>query len=964
MARTKPTQAKSSVSDILKDITLPEDIPASRGSGARAVMKDIAMDEKETNVGIESSIKDIMKDIVLPDEPTVVEKQPEERGAFVKFLLGSRGFKIEGEQARRRQALEQMAPRERAAEKVDVQRLMEARRKKKEDLDLWEVTKQKYGEAAANLQRAWSPKPIPKGIGSWERIKGVAGSLLDKLSATAGLIFSPPAEIASEYAKPTDEETRLKAQSLWKSISTSKDPARSFIFNFPNFNYEDYKDMDPEIIRNMARSKVRQLEVGGVAEEFGEVAAESERQRQGALLMYEFMTGIVPIERGVALAVKGGKKVLGIKPPPVKVPKVKEIPKEKLAETVEKNLDPVNVAKKPPKQKLGPIEYSWDGLKRSLKERVKIPEDWKTVLNSAEAASVNDLARAARSMKVSQPISETKRALLRSEYRSQQQATMKTAREGGIPWQDQPVEYAKALAKKLNIPKITPPTEHMATGLVKRLKAHIWNHRIFDDMFEGERFNVSNVFNAYIDHGVVPTLTELNKWRPIFGNEFVRTIVGQMSRSKKILKYIADTGNFIRAGKAAYDLSAPLRQGLVLGAMHPLKFGRYFGQQFLAFASPKYYQKLVKMRKEDPFASLHRKAGLDFSEVGGTFKAEEDFLGAGAEAWGGLAKMEFRGVGYALWPARLAGKGVEASNRAMVGFLNEQRRGVFNVWAEKMLKAGVDPKTAKGLAELQTYAKVLNLATGRGPTFGLNPKIWSNMLFSLRLTTSRILHDPYVIGVIAKGIKQGNMRMVYFGARELTSRFIAYAAMGALINRANEKLGLDLNFGWDPGDALNFLKIRHGNVSHDMSAGFGPWYRLLASAIFNERIDSRTGKVVKSDFLDQLKLYAFYKAAPLPSTAISILRRKTPIGEPLTIGEVLKMGTPFPIVGETFIDAINDGGAEGLVNVIPEIFGAGTQIYTRGRYAKPKKLSMEDITEMGERRREEMLERIAESKRR
>ena len=104
---------------------------------------------------------------------------------------------------------------------------------------------------------------------------------------------------------------------------------------------------------------------------------------------------------------------------------------------------------------------------------------------------------------------------------------------------------------------------------------------------------------------------------------------------------------------AAYDLSAPFRQGLFLSVSHPKRFFQAFLKMFRQFGSEEAYQTAQSLIEKKPTYGLMKEAGLSLTDLGSLTTREERFMSNLAEK------------------IPLAGRGIRASGRAYVGFLNK-----------------------------------------------------------------------------------------------------------------------------------------------------------------------------------------------------------------------------------------------------------------------------------------------------
>jgi len=301
--------------------------------------------------------------------------------------------------------------------------------------------------------------------------------------------------------------------------------------------------------------------------------------------------------------------------------------------------------------------------------------------------------------------------------------------------------------------------------------------------------------------------------RKIFPPDFIKTILKKRSTWQKVKKGAAEALNIPRAVMSSYDLSAPFRQGLFL-VSHPKRFFGSFKRMFKLFGSEKTFTALQESITQKPTYELMRKSGLALTELGEQLGLREEiFMSNWAEK------------------IPLAGRGIRASGRAYVGFLNKLRADVFDDLIKKADKLGLN---ASQNIDLSTeIARFVNAASGRASLAGLERSAvaLNAVFFSPRLIASRLtlLNPGYYITASPFVRKEA-----------LKSLFVVTGAATTALGLA-KFAGADV--GLDPRSA-DFLKIKVGNTRIDILGGVQQYMRAAGQIISGEYISSTTGKLV------------------------------------------------------------------------------------------------------------------------
>lgn len=421
------------------------------------------------------------------------------------------------------------------------------------------------------------------------------------------------------------------------------------------------------------------------------------------------------------------------------------------------------------------------------------------------------------------------------------------------------------------------------------------------------RQGLSKLFGEF--GGKVPTESELILLKKVLGSDFVKVVKDKRGLWQKLKEAALQLYNIPKSLMASYDLSAVMRQG-VFFIGRPKQFFPAFGRMFGAFGSEKAFKAIQDDIASKPSYDLMQDARLSLTEMDDTLsKREEAFLSSWAEK------------------IPIIGKGVRASGRAYVGFLNKLRADVFDDLVKMAERQGLKPYENMDLAK--GIAQFVNNGTGRGrlgrfenSAVALNTIFFSPRLMSARLT---LLNPIYYI------------KQEPFVRKEALKSLFSFTAFVLSVLGMAKMMGFKV--GIDPRSS-DFGKIKIGNTRIDILGGFQQYIRMAGQLITGKYVSSVTGKeltlgegykpLTRADII-QRQLES--KFSPPLSFANTWLKGQTFEGKKLNIPK--EIGLRFvPMVIQDIYDLMQDNpdlvplGALG-------IFGVGIQTYKQIR--KPKK---------------------------
>lgn len=404
--------------------------------------------------------------------------------------------------------------------------------------------------------------------------------------------------------------------------------------------------------------------------------------------------------------------------------------------------------------------------------------------------------------------------------------------------------------------------------------------------------------------GRVPTEGELGVLDAVFGKDFTSAVLAKRTLFKKMVDAGLQVANIPRSLMASFDLSAPLRQGVFLIGRQK-QFGPAFKKMFGAFVKPEAYEAIQDAIISHPDYQLARDSGLSLTDLDARLgNREEQFMSSWAE------KIPF------------LGKGVKASGRAYVGFLNKLRFDVFADLVNKAENLGLSPRQNKDL--MKSLADFINNATGRGTlpnAISRSAIALNSIFFSPRLMFSRMnLLNP------AFYIKQDP-----FVRKEALKSLFSFVGAGLTILTVAQMSGAEVSS--DPRNS-DFGKIRIRNTRIDVWGGFQQLVRAAAQVISGKYINSATGKemtlgegyrpLTRADIVQR---FVEGKLAPIPSFVLSLMRQQEPgTGKPVSVSK--EIGKRFvPMIMQDIFELYKED-PELMPAGLLGIFGVGVQTYS------------------------------------
>ena len=417
-----------------------------------------------------------------------------------------------------------------------------------------------------------------------------------------------------------------------------------------------------------------------------------------------------------------------------------------------------------------------------------------------------------------------------------------------------------------------------------------------------------------VSPGVFETVTELK----LGGAGALRPVVaghGPTTRGEKIITAL----NVPRAIKSSFDVSAPFRQGIVLGGASAKLWKESWVPMMKALReNTGEAERIEKEIRDNPLYELakDRLALTDFK--GPLTKQEENFIG----------------LDYAKHIP-----GVEASSRAYNTFLNKLRMDFFEFYVKAAMEKGYDVAGASDESKylLDSIGKWVNTASGRGGKVDAGKALAAAnaTFFSPRLIMSRLqLLNPAQY-VPIPGYK-GPHKFVRQQARKAMGKLAAEISATLVLA---QQAGADVE--WDPRSS-DFGKIKLGDTRIDIAGGMAQFITLYAR-VLTRQTKTGAGEVVDleggyagRDPWDVVTDFLENKAAPVPGYGVNYLKDESAPGVPFNpVTDTAKLFAPIGL--ENTIDAAMQGGVGPAAATIGlGSVGFGVDTYPTLSKAKPR----------------------------
>ncbi len=473
-------------------------------------------------------------------------------------------------------------------------------------------------------------------------------------------------------------------------------------------------------------------------------------------------------------------------------------------------------------------------------------------------------------------------------------------------------------------------------GVAEARRIELWKRRKQKSIDELEAQKAAGVYKPKAETREQPLDMEMMRLKAREDRlKFERDValeVARMSQSsnyQKFQQHLVDVAGIPKSLLASADLSAPLRQGLLMSARRPhvaLKAGWEMIKQGLS--EKKFNEWNDAMVASDAYITAkHSKLFLSEKTARLTAREEAFMSNLAEKIWG-------------------AGRLIKGSNRAYSTFLNYMRMDAFTKFHDAALQSGLKGKELQ--ANLDAYADFVNNATGRGKLGPLEGSagVLNFFMFSPRYVTSRI--NLLFHGLTGYAFKQGMTNRVRVEAYKTLGAYVATVGTTlAILDAALPNASVEL----DPRSS-DFGKLKVGNVRYDFAAGMLQPI-VLFSKILSNSVKNNYGEIEKMGYKWGQKnglelLWKFYrsKASPVAGTAINLYTGKDMMGDEYGYKDAI-LKNVIPLYAQDMGKMYDEYGASGIVQSgLPAVLGVGVQAYDKNpdlKQAKLSKVAWEDI---------------------
>ena len=481
-------------------------------------------------------------------------------------------------------------------------------------------------------------------------------------------------------------------------------------------------------------------------------------------------------------------------------------------------------------------------------------------------------------------------------------------------------DATRALAGKLPNERFLPPslklTDSELNGALQRIDTA--------GLRPLEKLNAATSLIDVFDMGAMPTVYESKLLARVYGEDFVASILKHRTKPEIWREAAYDAIGLPRALRASMDMSAPLRQGILLLG-RPKEFFGAMKPMFKAFGSEDYAQKVIQSLKDDPYYKQAVDSGLELTDLSNIT------LAANPEEY-------FTRLAPVISNTAL-GATVKASERAYTVYLNKLRFDSFKSVAKEWEALGPTASNSKNLTDI---AEFFNYATGRGklpkdlarlsPALNATmfaPKFLYSRFAAPGSVVKRAIHtarqDPDVFKNPVKLIDLYNSDVVL---KEMARNLGAFMGLGLGALGAAKVSGLGVEM--DPRSS-KFGRIGVGDTTFDMWAGYQPLARYISQIITGER---KTGL---DDFQDISRKDTFTrflrsKESPVAGLIHDFYAGQTFLGDEIRGDEVdianQLANALTPLFLSDLTQNLEEEGIVGGIYTAPAFFGLGVQSYS------------------------------------
>jgi len=375
---------------------------------------------------------------------------------------------------------------------------------------------------------------------------------------------------------------------------------------------------------------------------------------------------------------------------------------------------------------------------------------------------------------------------------------------------------------------------------------------------------------------------------------------------------LLSVGDFMRAVKTAYDLSAPFRQGAWMYLSHPVRGTKNLKRMVSAAMSDQASWQYQRELDNHPLMPRAAQAKLYIARLDSELGEREELFGSH-------------------WAEKIPG--VKGSERAYVTFLNAMRMDAFEAMVNTGFNIESDPATDAAIAEY------VNIATGRGTLssdWESAASAMNSLFFAPRFAVSRfqLLMQPVKIAKRAALRQDAELNKLI--ATEYARSLGGLAAVYGLAMMAGEAFDdEEWTVEYDPRSS-DFGKIRIGNTRLDPLAGISQSAVLLTRIASGQRKETHNGEITQlrgegvpygKSVKNTLAQFLEYKVAPMTSVSLAILNGKHVMGEPVTWWSLTESAVVPLSMGDIYESLQENGMSRTTAYGMLALMGVGMQVH-------------------------------------
>jgi len=352
--------------------------------------------------------------------------------------------------------------------------------------------------------------------------------------------------------------------------------------------------------------------------------------------------------------------------------------------------------------------------------------------------------------------------------------------------------------------------------------------KAFDDKFKF--FHAADGLERLLK-GQVPQPSQVNLLKEALGPELGDKIIRNLTKIDRKQNLALEAINFSRAIKSSLDMSAPMRQGLPFILRR--EWWTSLDDMVRAWGSEEFFNKLQDSIVKNPNYGLAQESGLQLTDLVNLRNREEAFMSTWAEKIPSIASAVRKLFGKGELKPGLLSKGVRASNRAYVSFLNKLRMDTFDSLLKDLDRVGINPR--ENLKETKAITSFINDATGRGSLGKLerHAELGNILFYSPRFISSRVrmwnrFFNPYTYAMTNPVVRKEQLRSL-----------LGVASAWGTIGGVGKMAGADISL--DPRSS-DFSKVRIGNFRLDPGGGFQQYLVAATRLAIGESTSPTTGR--------------------------------------------------------------------------------------------------------------------------